>query len=351
MSRDSALNGSRINELLARMREQDMDYRYMALNDLMIELQQSDNLIEETVCVKIIDAVLKSLTDTNGEVQNMAIKCLAPLVRRSRDPQIQVVLDRLVKSSAQADLQDLGSTALRTVILEVPPNSTSASSITKKLLPKLIDQLQNRELPSDLVLDTIDTLTELLSRFGDKIQNLPEIEQTTVIKVCLGFLGHARPAVRKRTIVALGYFSTKLNATLFSNLVSNVLQMFTSTREDLLLATLVDLCGQISRAEMECPDRNMFSPFLQSLLAPIMDALRHDTDELKESVFNALEAFVLQAGTSLNKFEYEVFDVASKYISYDPNYHVEVEDDEDMKEDDGDSDLASDFDDDDDYEV
>jgi hypothetical protein len=54
----------------------DADFRFMAASDLTNELRNpaTDPLNNDQMSYKIVDAVLGTLQDTNGEVQNMGVK-------------------------------------------------------------------------------------------------------------------------------------------------------------------------------------------------------------------------------------------------------------------------------------
>lgn len=67
--------GSGLNVLIEKMRSQDADFRFMALNDLMADARresyvQMDPEQEST----LVKQVLELLKDHNGEVKNMAVK-------------------------------------------------------------------------------------------------------------------------------------------------------------------------------------------------------------------------------------------------------------------------------------
>ena len=57
------------------MSNEDRDFRYMALNDLMNELQKEGGInMDEAIEAKVIRAVLNLMEDKNSEVQNLAVK-------------------------------------------------------------------------------------------------------------------------------------------------------------------------------------------------------------------------------------------------------------------------------------
>lgn len=48
--------------------------RFMATNDLMLELQKDSMKLDEDSERKVVNMLLKLLEDKNGEVQNLAVK-------------------------------------------------------------------------------------------------------------------------------------------------------------------------------------------------------------------------------------------------------------------------------------
>ena len=55
----------------------DKDFRFMATNDLMTELQKDSIKLDDDSEKKVVQSVLKLVEDKNGEVQNLAVKWLA----------------------------------------------------------------------------------------------------------------------------------------------------------------------------------------------------------------------------------------------------------------------------------
>ena len=54
----------------------DKDFRFMATNDLMTELQRDSIKLDDDSERKVVQAVLKLVEDKNGEVQSLAMKWL-----------------------------------------------------------------------------------------------------------------------------------------------------------------------------------------------------------------------------------------------------------------------------------
>ena len=60
-----------------KLGDADPDFRFMALNDLlqMLNNSKSDFLHHDyNTAARTVDAVIKTLDDMNGEVQNLAVK-------------------------------------------------------------------------------------------------------------------------------------------------------------------------------------------------------------------------------------------------------------------------------------
>jgi hypothetical protein len=56
------------------MTSNDKDFRFMATNDLMSELQKDNIKLDDESEKKVVRMVLRLLEDKNGEVQNLAVK-------------------------------------------------------------------------------------------------------------------------------------------------------------------------------------------------------------------------------------------------------------------------------------
>jgi hypothetical protein len=88
--------------------------------------------------------LLKLLEDKNGEVQNLAVRCLGPLVHKIKPPQLDIIVDSLCGNMESKDerTRDVSSIALKTVLGELP-GSLHANSINcvKRVLPRLTEGL------------------------------------------------------------------------------------------------------------------------------------------------------------------------------------------------------------------
>lgn len=330
-----------------------MDFRYMALNDLLSILHRSNVQYEDSIATRLVDAVLKTLEDKNGEVQNLGIKCLGPLVRRSKDGPVQVVVDKLCKTGSNDELRDISSTALRTVILEVPASSTVATSITQRLVPRLLSQMEDVSGASDVLLDSIDVLIELLRKFGRAIGTLNTREEDGLMRTLIVLLDNPRAAVRKRAVVALGSLVMYVSTERFAVFMSEMIESLKIAKSDEKLKTLISLMGQICKVEIAQSGQGRFANYLQTVAPAVLDSLTLEDDELHEVSLQSLESFVLQGGPQIRRYDAQILQIIQRFLVYDPNYDEQDDSDDDnasMAEVDESSDLGSDFEDDGEYD-
>ncbi|KAJ1551255.1 Cullin-associated NEDD8-dissociated protein 1, partial [Cladochytrium tenue] len=190
--------------LLEKLSNADSDIRFMALTDIGSELSKDSFSMTEHVERKVTAAVLKALDDKNGEVQNLAVKTLVPLVRKAREVQVREIVDHLCSLLGQDrdDLKDVASIGAKSVVLELSPASVVGRAMVKRMLPTLVSLLQRNDVAQ---LDVIDILSECLSRFGKMLADPGEAALSAQIQAeLLALLEHSRPAIRKRTTAAIG---------------------------------------------------------------------------------------------------------------------------------------------------
>ena len=119
----------------------DADFRFMAASDLTNELlsPSMEPTLNDAISYKVVDAVLNTLQDKNGEVQNMGVKwysiekfwvdySLSALVPRLKEQQVQMIVDRLSHftdaSNQNAELRDISSTGTQLFVCNVDHSVT-----------------------------------------------------------------------------------------------------------------------------------------------------------------------------------------------------------------------------------
>ncbi|CAG8545270.1 6413_t:CDS:10, partial [Paraglomus occultum] len=285
-----------VNQLLEKMDSSDTDFRYMATNDLMNELQKDVFNIDEPLERKVVAKILILMNDANGEVQNLAVKCLAPLVKKVHEPQLQEIVDRLCDYTTQKkdELRDIAGIGLKTVMVELPNNPSLVNNILSRLVPRLIQQLENPDTPYEVLIDTLDILSEILSRFGLSVAKF----QKRIQKILLTQLQHSRPAFRKKVTIAMGHLSVHISEDLFNELITQILMEFSmADKQNERLKTLIQCVGTLSRSSAQ-----RIGKYLPEFVPHVLrTASVDDDDELREICLQALETFVLRCPTEVTQ--------------------------------------------------
>ncbi|KAI9276714.1 armadillo-type protein [Phascolomyces articulosus] len=295
----------------------------MALNDLMNELQKEGGInMDEAIEGKVIHAVLNLMEDKNGEVQNLAVKCLGPLVKRIRIEHTLEIIDRLSGYAVRKDneiLRGITSMGLKTVITEVDP--ITGPKICEKMLPKLLEMSQSDSY--EMQMDALDILAEVLSRFGSQIT---VSQQTKIQGTLLPLLDHGRAAVRKRTTVAIGFSVVHLTDAMYTSLINYLLDRLQNTRNSEKLRTLVQCAGVLSRYSTR-----RLGGYLPRLLPIIVNHTKEadEDDELREICLQSLESFVLRCPTEITPYINEIIELGLTYLKYNPNFADDGDDEED----------------------
>ncbi|KAH9982078.1 TIP120-domain-containing protein [Lactifluus volemus] len=330
-----------MTSLVEKMQSQDQDFRYMGLSDLMkeIKLDPQAFLGDESIEFKVLGQVLQLVEDKISEVKNQAVKCLGQLIKIIREPQMELVVDKLTEFSTSTDeeLRDISGLALKTITAELPTEGTIASKACAKLTPKLLVQLATPGIPPDTLIETLSILSILVTHFPTYVSSLPL--SPPPIQTMTPLLTHARPAVRKRAIVTLSQFvplsSPELSAQLLSTVINPNLERSAPLDKQ---RTTVNLVAAIARTS---PQR--LASGLGAIISGILHVVDLDDEELREGALQALESIVLRMPTEVTPFLGTIIQVATKYIKFDPNYSGGG-DDEDEEMLDEDEDVEGDLD-------
>ncbi|PWY98205.1 TIP120-domain-containing protein [Testicularia cyperi] len=322
----SSWSHSAIVGLLDKMKSQDSDFRFMALNDLMAELNNDSYLpMDEATESATVRHVLELMNDSNGEVKNMAVRCLGILVPRVRDKQMQFIIDHLVEytSSRQEELRDIASLALKTVTSQMPTRPNFASTATSKLAPKLIQQISDASASQELLIDSLDILAEVITKFAPAVaQNLQL--QKTILNSVVPIMAHSRAAVRKRSLAVLGALGSCATSDIFTQLsvhVSHDLQSGSLEQ----CKTAIQLIAIFARTSPRRLGRR-----LPEFMPQVIDATAKDDDEVREVSLQAIEAILVRCPAEVTPFVNSSIQAASALIKHDPNYAGGDDSDEEM---------------------
>ncbi|XP_064651957.1 cullin-associated NEDD8-dissociated protein 1-like [Lineus longissimus] len=322
--------------LIDKMKSADKDFRFMATNDLMVELQKDSIKLDDDSERKIVQMLLRLLEDKNGEVQNLAVKCLGPLVNKVKEFQVETIVDTLCTNmlSEKEQLRDISSIGLKTVISELPPSSTVlAGNICKKITSRLTSAITKQD-DVPVQLEALDILADLLSRYGGLLVNFHQFIQQALLPQ----LASQRLAVRKRSIIALGFLVQSCNSVLFQELIEFLLRELNKNTNISTTRTYIQCIGAISRQA-----GHRIGEYLEKIVPIVMKFCQVEDDELREFCIQAFESFIRRCPKEIHSHIPPITTICLKYLCYDPNYNYDDEDEDDaMDADDGDEDGESD---------
>uniref|UniRef100_UPI003AAB08F0 cullin-associated NEDD8-dissociated protein 1 isoform X2 n=1 Tax=Centroberyx gerrardi TaxID=166262 RepID=UPI003AAB08F0 len=220
-----------ISNLLEKMTSSDKDFRFMATNDLMSELQKDSIKLDDDSERKVVKMILKLLEDKNGEVQNLAVKWQGGL------------------------------------LVNFHP------SILSCLLPQLTSP---------------------------------------------------RLAVRKRTIMALGHLVMSCGNLVFIDLIEHLLTELGRNDNMSTTRTYIQCTAAISRQA-----GHRIGEYLEKIIPLVVKFCNVDDDELREYCIQAFESFVRRCPKEVYPHVPTVISLCLRYLTYDPNYNYDDEDEDD----------------------
>ncbi|NWR56784.1 CAND1 protein, partial [Bucorvus abyssinicus] len=305
-------------------------FRFMATNDLMMELQKDSIKLDEDSEKKVVKMLLKLLEDKNGEVQNLAVKCLGPLVGKVKEYQVETIVDTLCTNmlSDKEQLRDISSIGLKTVISELPPasaGSTMTANVCKKITAQLTGAIGKQEDVS-VQLEALDILSDMLSRLGGTLYSF----HSSILNCLLPQLMSPRLAVRKRAIIALGHLVLTCSGNIFSELTEHLLAELKRNESTSTTRTYIQCVAGISRQA-----GHRIGEHLEKIIPLIVQYCNVEDDELREYCFQAFESFVRSVFICHDRCPKEidphiptVMGLCLKYITFDPNYNYDNEEEE-----------------------
>ncbi|XP_069499561.1 cullin-associated NEDD8-dissociated protein 1-like isoform X3 [Ambystoma mexicanum] len=335
--------------LLEKMGSSDKDFRFMATNDLMVELQKDSMKLDEDSEKKVVKMLLKLLEDKNGEVQNLAVKCLGPLVGKVKEYQVETIVDTLCTNmlSDKEQLRDISNIGLKTVISELPPTSTGSAmtaNVCKKITAQLTAAIGKQEDVA-VQLEALDILSDMLSRLGGVLFSF----HSSILSCLLPKLTSPRLAVRKRAILALGHLVLTCNGNIFAELMDHLIAELKRNESTSVTRTYIQCVASINRQA-----GHRIGDHLEKIIPLVVKYCNVEDDELREYCFQAFEAFIRRCPKEIAPHIPLVTSLCLRYIAYDPNYNYDSEEDDEeeaMETDDGedeDQDSDDEYSDDDD---
>ncbi|GAA5823321.1 hypothetical protein JCM11251_007565 [Rhodosporidiobolus azoricus] len=334
----AAKNSYAIQQLLAKLKNPDADLRFMALQDLLAESRQVGFGIDEATEYQLVDQVLALVNDVNGEVKSQAVKTLATLVPLLSPTRHATLIDRLVQFTSSSDegVRDIASLGLKMVVAEVQPGTTLAGTVCTKLAPEVVRQLNDSSSSAELLLDSLDLLTDILTRFSSTLSPNTSL-QSSILKAVTPLLSAPRAAVRKRAVSTLATLisatsSAPSSAALLSSLLNDTLlpalrdpTASGSVSANEQLRTSILLASALARAAPL-----QLGPRVGEVIPLVLEGSKREDDEGKEGVLQCLESLTLKLPAETGPYLNTIVDKATELLKYDPNFGGAEDEDEEM---------------------
>ncbi|KAI4258599.1 MAG: hypothetical protein LQ352_001134 [Teloschistes flavicans] len=345
-----------ISALLSKFGDADSDIRYMSLNDLDKILRSGAQGFlsnEYQICAKVVESLLKTLDDTNGEKAPADI--LAPLIDRLSTLKTTNAVDNSIPATA---LRTFLTVFPRPVAGVQPHRSTqdAYSAISKVLIPRLVGYVvishgvRTQISPPPAMLevkqdntvdhDALDVLIELIRCFGPLLQ---DAEKKALQKSTMVIFNHERTSTiaKKKAVSAISLLTLYMSDALLSSFVSNILESFsrpslTASQHRLLMTMLASLARTV-------PQR--FGIYIKNLAPFVLGALSEkeyraalqesadvgavdtEAEEVREAALLALESFLLSCSHDMRPFTDDSIQAGLRFVAYDPNVAAEEDDD------------------------
>ncbi|VAH24891.1 unnamed protein product [Triticum turgidum subsp. durum] len=303
-----------ITGILEKMTGKDKDYRYMATSDLLSELNKESFKADQDLESKLTNIVLQQLEDASGDVSGLAVKCLAPLVKKVNEERVVEMTDKLCDKllNGKDQHRDTASIALKAVIVEV-----TTASLSEKILVSLAPQLINGVTNAYLSINLFRCL--VLVCMGRDIFYLYIV---AIVVTCLLAIMSQR-IVGKRTSLA-----PCLSDDLLAKATLEVIKLLKIKRaKSDITRTNIQMIGALSRSV-----GYRFGPHLAEavpLLINYCTSASENDEELREYSLQALESFMLRCPRDISPYCEGILNLALEYVSYDPNFTDSMEEDTD----------------------
>lgn len=334
-----------VGNLIQKMSSNDKDFRFMATNDLLVELQHDSIKLDDDTEKKIVKTLLSLLKDNNAEVQNLAVKCLGPLITKVKEAQVDNIVETLCSNMLADDdiLKETSSIGLKTVISVIPIDANNLiSAVCKNITGRLINAISQQQNVS-IQLDTLEIFSDLLFRFG----SVMSLYYNNIKEALMPQLNNSRSAVCKRAITCIAYITISCSDQLYDEILNHLLSELQKTEinNTKIYVNCITVVCKHSGSRMD--------PYLKSILEFAFEFVNSNDDDLKEACFQIFDIFVRRCPKEVSQYIQQIVNLCLKYISYDPNYNYDDDenDDEDMEMDndlDDDNQSEEDFSDDDD---
>ncbi|KAH3767418.1 cullin-associated NEDD8-dissociated protein 1 [Pelomyxa schiedti] len=317
-----------ITAILEKLQARDKDFQYMGVSDLLAEVEKETFKFDPSMEGRVVVALLNLLKTSSNNIQELAVKCMGPLVKKVKEPVVIDILENLsealLNEKSSEELRDICSMGLKAVINVVPADSAALSTyLHKKLTPRLLVFLQQSDV-TEVKVYCLDIIVDLLNRMGRQVNH--EAVQQAVLPLLTSNIA----PVRKRCITCVGLLAGADPDPLFAQLLDSLLAGIASAAKADHIRTLIQCISAIGSAVGFRVSRYLSS--IVPILVKYCDNPKFDQDdELRENCFQAFEILSLRCPKEMSQYVRLIMGLAVKFIKYDPNYTVDDEETEDVE--------------------
>ncbi|KAK2661463.1 hypothetical protein Ddye_000037 [Dipteronia dyeriana] len=311
--------------ILEKITGKDKDFRYMATSDLLTELNKETFKADADLEVKLSNIVVQQLDDVAGDVSGLAVKCLAPLVKKISEPRVVEMTDKLCQKllNGKDKHRDIASIALKTIIAEVS-TPTLAQSIHASATQQLIKGITDQNMTTEIKCESLDILCDVLHKFGSLMAN----DHEQLLNALLSQLSSNQASVRKKTVSCIASLASSLSDDLLAKATVQVVRtLSTKGTKPEMIRTNIQMIGALSRAV-----GYRFGPHLGDTVPVLISyctSASENDEELREYSLQALESFLLRCPRDISSYCYQILHLTLDYLSYDPNFTDNMEEDTD----------------------
>ena len=301
----------------------------MATSDIINELEQSDTVLDNQLQIHISKSILSQLDDGSTDVQTVAIKALAVLVKKLSIEQLNDAVDKLcilLIDVHKIDSVDLYSIGLKTLITSI--NDTNGIQLCNNLCKKILHGLQ-RNTNELIDLCMLDVLRDCIIRFGVYIN---ELHNDIVDQICQR-LEYKNDSIRKRANQVIGSISPALNDKLYDKLMCIVINKIEQSKSN-----TIQLYTYLQTISILCSSSGIrIGKYLNQLLPPLQKFCTPDTTastntntntafddeqliQLYEHCLQAYESILVRCPVQSIDYIPDILKLTYRFISFDPNY-------------------------------
>ncbi|ODV79842.1 TIP120-domain-containing protein [Suhomyces tanzawaensis NRRL Y-17324] len=357
--------------LIDKALDVDPDLRFMALEDYRKYLESSkpqpSNLGGYNAIEGFIPTLFRLLQDHNSDVQSQAIKSFAPTVRYLSNEATLKVIDQLYTLILQenAKSRDKGqfksfttsipNMALRSIFdttnehpegQEDSKKTRSNSKFDAKLARAIINKLLPQLIKNDITYDSIEILIDLIKNLGSSLTS-DELYNLSLFLIEISF--KEAGIISKRSIHGFSLlFKHVVREQDLNNSIRSIHNhdLKQGSRDTIIIKS------QLYSVLMSSPlliEAELLSEIFKeiSLNLKLSQELNHDEDLdydrlLEDNLIREDSLFVLnnlvKSNNDISNFENEIFKIIKFFITYNPLFH-EDDDDEMLDMDDDDKDI------------